>query len=163
MGRQRRHPVVRLFERDLLLVAHQPTQEIGRERAASEEFGVGAAIGYAGEGVLRVVEDFGHEFGVEALVGTEEFRLQMGRDRQVEHDVDRMFVLLHTDLHQRFTDVLLELLVVLDPLHDQVARITADASLKRPCSRASASSVSLMTAARISGSCILASFSSWCR
>ena len=40
---------MRLFERDLLLVADQPAQEVGGEGAAGEELGVRAAVRNAGK------------------------------------------------------------------------------------------------------------------
>jgi hypothetical protein len=51
MSGQRLQTIVRLLERDLLLVPHQPLQEVGREGAAGEELGVRPAVGYAGEGI----------------------------------------------------------------------------------------------------------------
>ena len=85
--------------------------------------------------IRRGVEDFGHIVGVEALIGAQELRLQIGGDGQIEHHVDRMLVLLHADLAERLAHVLLEFFVVLDPLHDQILRIAAYTRLQRADSR----------------------------
>ena len=42
-----------------------------------------------------------------------------------------MLALFHADLAERLADVLLEFLVILDPLHDQMLGIAADAGLDR--------------------------------
>src|SRR5277367_6683202 len=57
MRGQRRQAIVRLLESDLLLVADQPAEEVGREGAAGEELGMRAAVGNARESVRRVVDD----------------------------------------------------------------------------------------------------------
>src|SRR5215831_17517397 len=49
MRRQRRHPVVRLFQRHLLLIAHQPSQEVSGERAGRQKLRMCAAIRYSWE------------------------------------------------------------------------------------------------------------------
>src|SRR5262249_47553116 len=49
MRRERRHAIVRLFQSYLLLVAHQPSQEVGGEGASSQELGVSTTIRHAGE------------------------------------------------------------------------------------------------------------------
>ena len=82
MRGQRRQAIVRLFERDPLLVAHHPAQEVGRERAAGEELGVRAAVRNAGEGELRVVDDLGLVLGVELRLRLQELRLQIGGERR---------------------------------------------------------------------------------
>src|SRR5467141_1671604 len=61
MRRQRRHAVMRFLERDPLLVAHQPSEKIGRESATGEELGMRTAVGDARESILRGVIDLGHE------------------------------------------------------------------------------------------------------
>ncbi len=45
--------------------------------------------------------------------------------------VDRMLALFHADLAERLADVFLERLDILDPLHDQMLRMAADAGLDR--------------------------------
>src|SRR5205823_2072713 len=90
MSRQCRHAVVGFFERELLLIAHQPAEEVGGKGATSEELGMCAAIRNAREGKRRSGEDFAHEIGVEAAIRTQELSLEIGRDRQVEHRLDRM-------------------------------------------------------------------------
>ena len=121
MRGQRRQAIVRLFERDLLLVAHQPAQEVGRERAAGEELGVRAAVRHAGEGVRRVVDDLGHVLGVEAADRGRGTR-PSDRSRATGRASRRSDACLlprrsaPSDLPTYFSSSWL----VLDPLHDQV-------------------------------------------
>src|SRR5215469_8021707 len=48
-----------------------------------------------------------------------------------------MPVLFHSNLAERFANILLEFFVIFDPLHDQIFRITAYPGLKCPHSRVS--------------------------
>ena len=117
------------FEADLVLVADQPAQKIGREGAAGKELGVRPAVGRARKGEPRIVDHLGRVVGVEAAVGTQELDVQVAGDRQVEHGVNRVFALLLGDLADRFADVLLQLGLVVGALDDQGRDGAANAGL----------------------------------
>src|ERR1700722_1956260 len=83
-GRQRGETIMRFLEGDALLVANQPSQEIGGVRAADQELGMGAAVRNAREGVHRVVDQFAIVLAIETGIGNDELNLQISGDREVE-------------------------------------------------------------------------------
>ena len=95
---------------------------------------------------------------LKSRLGLQELGLQISREREIEHHVDRMPAFFRADLAERLADVLLQLRLVFDPLHNQLAQTSADAG--RILVQLRASRVSLLIASRIAGSCILAIFSS---
>ncbi len=94
-----------LFQAHALFVAHQPSQEIGGVCTASEELRVGAAIRYAGDGVLRLGHHFRHKLRVGTAVRPEKLDVEITGERQIEHDLDGMFVLLFGDVADGSADV----------------------------------------------------------
>src|SRR5262249_48453414 len=94
------------LQSDLLLVAHQPLEEVSSESATGKELRVSAAVRHAGESSGRVVDHLCHEFRVEPAVRTEELDLEAAGHRQVKHDVDRVLALFLSDLAERLADVL---------------------------------------------------------
>src|SRR5262249_36748668 len=89
LRRQRRQPVVRLFQGYLLFIAHEPAQEIGSESAAGEELGVRAAVRGAREGKFRVVNHLCGVINVKSTVGAKEFDVEIASDREIKHHIDR--------------------------------------------------------------------------
>src|SRR5216684_7860519 len=77
MGRQPGHAVVRFFQRELLLITHQPAQEVGGEGAAGEELGMCPTVGYPRESIRRCGEDLAHEIRVETSIGAQELSLEI--------------------------------------------------------------------------------------
>ena len=113
---------MRFLKCELPGIADHPHQEVGRVRAGREELGVRAAVRDAGNRVGRF-----HDLGHVILVGVghlgEELGLEVGRQRQVEHRVDRVLAHLLADLGEGQSDVLLQLRLGLEVLdHDLLDR-----------------------------------------
>src|SRR5579862_6238285 len=95
---QGREAVVRLFERHPLLVPNHPAEKVGSEGATGEELRMRAAVGNAGEGVHRSVDDLSVELRVELRLGLEEFSLQVSGERQIDHHINRVPTFFLADL-----------------------------------------------------------------
>src|SRR5215217_3156286 len=126
MGGQRREAEVRLLQGELGLVPNEPLQQVRRPCTAGEELGVGTAVGYARQRV-RHIHQLGHELGVRTPIRAEELGPQVSGDGQVEHHLAGVPVLLACDVGERAPDVLLELWLASDVLHDEVLDRPADA------------------------------------
>ena len=68
-----------------------------------------------GKVYIESVDDLGVEFRVELRLGLQEFSLELGGERQIDHHINRMLAFFLADLPERLADIFFKLRLVLDP------------------------------------------------